>query len=253
MKTRILATINQKGGVGKTTTAANVGYRLAELGKRVLLIDGDEQANLSLIFNAINSKETLFKLFITDEPVQPIEVSQNLHIIPSDIQTSNINAKLAGNIDAPFFLKKYLALPEYSVYDIIIIDCAPALDSIIINTLVAADAMLVTLSPGEFAYDGMQRILSAMRAAQRNYRSEITLGGIVMSMVNDRTKVYQQTMELLTEDQLLPSAFTTNIRICEAFKQAEAEHKTIFEFAPRSKGALDMSALTEEIIDKILK
>lgn len=252
MKPKIFTTINQKGGVGKTTTAANVGYRLASLGKKVLLIDGDEQANLSLIYNATDHKETLFKLFITDQAVTPLELTPNLHIIPSDIHTSNINVKLAGNVDAPFFLKRYLAMPEYDIYDIIIIDCAPAFDSIIINALTAADAMLVTLSPGEFAYDGMMRIISAMKAVQRNYRAEVSLGGIVMSMINERTKVYQQTLDLLREDDLFPNAFKTNIRLCEAFKQAETEHKTIFEFAPKSKGAADMEALTDEIIQRLL-
>lgn len=249
---KVLISINQKGGVGKTTTAANVGFRMAELGKKVLLIDGDEQANLSLIYNITNPTETLFKLFIMDEPVEPTEITPNLHIIPSDIRTSNINVQLAGNVDAPFYLKKYLCMPDYWDYDVAIIDCAPALDSIIINALTAADAMLISLSPGEFAYDGMMRILSAMKSVQNNYQGQIQLGGIVMSMINARTKVYQQTVDLLREDGLLPDAFKTNIRLCEAFKQAEAEHKTIFEYAPKSKGAEDMAALTDEIIAKLL-
>ena len=224
---KVLISINQKGGVGKTTTAANVGFRLSQLGKKVLLIDGDEQANLSLIFNATKHKETLFKLFITGEAV--------------------------NDVNAPFFLKKYLAMPEYKDYDIAIIDCAPALDAIIINAITAGDAMLISLSPGEFSYDGMRRILSASNTIKKNYGAKIQLGGIILSMINARTKVYQQTVELLRADDLLPDAFNTNIRLCEAFKQAEAEHKTIFEFAPKSKGADDMSALTDEIIAKLLQ
>ena len=239
---KVLISINQKGGVGKTTTAANVGFRLSQLGKKVLLIDGDEQANLSLIFNATKHKETLFKLFITGEAVKPYE-----------IRTSNINVQLANDVNAPFFLKKYLAMPEYKDYDIAIIDCAPALDAIIINAITAGDAMLISLSPGEFSYDGMRRILSASNTIKKNYGAKIQLGGIILSMINARTKVYQQTVELLRADDLLPDAFNTNIRLCEAFKQAEAEHKTIFEFAPKSKGADDMSALTDEIIAKLLQ
>lgn len=145
---KVLISINQKGGVGKTTTAANVGFRLSQLGKKVLLIDGDEQANLSLIFNATKHKETLFKLFITGEAVKPYEINPNLYIIPSDVRTSNINVQLANDVNAPFFLKKYLAMPEYKDYDIAIIDCAPALDAIIINAITAGDAMLISLSPG---------------------------------------------------------------------------------------------------------
>ena len=229
---KVLISINQKGGVGKTTTAANVGFRLAQLGKKVLLIDGDEQANLSLIFNATKHKETLFKLFITGEAVKPYEINPNLHIIPSDVRTSNINVQLANDVNAPFFLKKYLAMPEYKDYDIAIIDCAPALDAIIINAITAGDAMLISLSPGEFSYDGMRRIHSATNTIKKNYGAKI---------------------QLLRTDDLLPDAFNTNIRLCEAFKQAEAEHKTIFEFAPKSKGADDMSALTDEIIAKLLQ
>ena len=241
---KVLISINQKGGVGKTTTAANVGFRLSQLGKKVLLIDGDEQANLSLIFNATKHKETLFKLFITGEAVKPYEINPNLYIIPSDVRTSNINVQLANDVNAPFFLKDY---------DIAIIDCAPALDAIIINAITAGDAMLISLSPGEFSYDGMRRILSASNTIKKNYGAKIQLGGIILSMINARTKVYQQTVELLRADDLLPDAFNTNIRLCEAFKQAEAEHKTIFEFAPKSKGADDMSALTDEIIAKLLQ
>ena len=96
---KVLISINQKGGVGKTTTAANVGFRLSQLGKKVLLIDGDEQANLSLIFNATKHKETLFKLFITGEAVKPYEINPNLYIIPSDVRTSNINVQLANDVD----------------------------------------------------------------------------------------------------------------------------------------------------------
>ena len=236
---KVLISINQKGGVGKTTTAANVGFRLSQLGKKVLLIDGDEQANLSLIFNATKHKETLFKLFITGEAVKPYEINPNLYIIPSDVRTSNINVQLANDVNAPFFLKKYLAMP--------------ALDAIIINAITAGDAMLISLSPGEFSYDGMRRILSASNTIKKNYGAKIQLGGIILSMINARTKVYQQTVELLRADDLLPDAFNTNIRLCEAFKQAEAEHKTIFEFAPKSKGADDMSALTDEIIAKLLQ
>ena len=250
---KVLISINQKGGVGKTTTAANVGFRLSQLGKKVLLIDGDEQANLSLIFNATKHKETLFKLFITGEAVKPYEINPNLYIIPSDVRTSNINVQLANDVNAPLFLKKYLAMPEYKDYDIAIIDCAPALDAIIINAITAGDAMLISLSPGEFSYDGMRRILSASNTIKKNYGAKIQLGGIILSMINARTKVYQQTVELLRADDLLPDAFNTNIRLCEAFKQAEAEHKTIFEFAPKSKGADDMSALTDEIIAKLLQ
>ena len=238
---KVLISINQKGGVGKTTTAANVGFRLSQLGKKVLLIDGDEQANLSLIFNATKHKETLFKLFITGEAVKPYEINPNLYIIPSDVRTSNINVQLANDVNAPFFLKKYLAMPEYKDY------------AIIINAITAGDAMLISLSPGEFSYDGMRRILSASNTIKKNYGAKIQLGGIILSMINARTKVYQQTVELLRADDLLPDAFNTNIRLCEAFKQAEAEHKTIFEFAPKSKGADDMSALTDEIIAKLLQ
>lgn len=170
-----------------------------------------------------------------------------------DVRTSNINVQLANDVNAPFFLKKYLAMPEYKDYDIAIIDCAPALDAIIINAITAGDAMLISLSPGEFSYDGMRRILSASNTIKKNYGAKIQLGGIILSMINARTKVYQQTVELLRADDLLPDAFNTNIRLCEAFKQAEAEHKTIFEFAPKSKGADDMSALTDEIIAKLLQ
>ena len=99
----------------------------------------------------------------------------------------------------------------------------------------------------------MRRILSATNTIKKNYGAQIQLGGIILSMINARTKVYQQTVELLRADDLLPDAFNTNIRLCEAFKQAEAEHKTIFEFAPKSKGSDDMSALTDEIIAKLLQ
>lgn len=180
---KVLISINQKGGVGKTTTAANVGFRLSQLGKKVLLIDGDEQANLSLIFNATKHKETLFKLFITGEAVKPYEINPNLYIIPSDVRTSNINVQLANDVNAPFFLKKYLAMPEYKDYDIAIIDCAPALDAIIINAITAGDAMLISLSPGEFSYDGMRRILSASNTIKKNYGAKIQLGGIILSMI----------------------------------------------------------------------
>lgn len=244
---------NLKGGVGKTTTAINLACRLTSGGKKVLLLDTDHQANLSRFFNA-QCEENIHQLFIEKKAPRPQVISENLHIIPSDINTALINFKLIGVMDWHSKLKQKITMNGFSErYDYCIIDCPPALDMIVTNALMAADYVLLPLTTGQFAYDGLKNIMERIDEIKEGANPDIKVLGIVLTMVSERTRAAKAINDILREQGLDIKTCNTRIRQCEAFKQAEINHKSIFEYDPKSNGAVDMENFYQEILSLIDK
>ena len=211
---------NLKGGVGKTTTAINLAHRLASEDKRVLLLDTDHQANLSRFFNA-QSERNIYQLFIGKTIPQPYAISDNLHII--------------------------------SLYDYCIIDCPPALDMIVTNALTAADYVLIPLTSGQFAYDGLRNIIDRIDEIKESANPHIEILGILLTMVSERTRAVKTVKDMLKKHGLDIKTCEARIRQCEAFKQAELKHISIFDYDPKSNGACDMETFFQEIRPRIEK
>ncbi|MDE5962472.1 MAG: AAA family ATPase, partial [Alistipes sp.] len=214
---------NLKGGVGKTTTAINLACRLATTGKKVLLLDIDHQSNLSEFFGGA-STDDFHQLIVGTERIIPQTVAENLDLIPSDMDTATINFKLIGQLDWHSRLKKRLQENGfYKKYDFCIIDCPPALDMIVTNALMAADYILIPLTPGRFAYDGLENILERIEEVKECANPTIEILGILLTMVSNRTRATRSIVENLKRHGLDIRTCDTRIRQCEAFKQAELD------------------------------
>ncbi len=244
---------NLKGGVGKTTTAINLASRLATAGKKVLLLDTDHQSNLSRFFD-ISAKEDIHELFLGKGKLKPQRIAENLDIVPSDMQTATINFMLIGLFDWHSRLKKRLQENGFcKAYDFCIIDCPPALDMIVTNALMAADYVLIPLTTGQFAYDGLKNILDRIDEVKADANPNIEILGILLTMVSERTRACRAIIENLERHGLNVRTCNTRIRQCEAFKQAELNRQSIFDYDAKSNGAIDMEALFQEILPAINK
>lgn len=245
---KVITITNLKGGVAKTTTAINLSQRLAADGYKVLQLDTDHQANMSRFYE-IQSEENIHKLIIGQKPIVPHKVTDNLYLISSDVHTATINLELTRNLNWATALRDVLKQPDYdNNYDYAIIDCPPALDMIVANALTSADYIIIPLTTGQFAYDGVESIMRQIDETKKHINPNIKILGILLCMVSDRTRAAKSITEHLHQKGLAINTCKSRIRLCEAFKQAELSHKSIFDFDPRSNGAVDMEAFYQEIL-----
>ena len=221
---KVIAIANQKGGVGKTTTAINLAASLAVLEKKVLIIDADTQANTTsgLNFAPDNDQQrTLYEVLIGQIGIADALVQTemaNLHMVPSHINLVGAEIEMLETPGRESLLKEALA-PVRGDYDYIIIDCSPSLGLITVNTLTAADSVIIPVQPEFFALEGLGKLLQTIRLVKGGVNPSLTIEGFVVTMFDGRTRVHSQVLAELREhfrELVFETVIQRNIRLSEA-------------------------------------
>lgn len=252
----IIAITNQKGGVGKTTTAINLAAACAEKGKRVLLIDLDPQSNTSLSFVDPDRISLGAYEFFTETDKSPndfiYETSVNkLHLIPARINLAKLEAKLIGDFDAAFKLRDRLASIIAS-YDLILIDTPPTLGIITVNALVAAKYVLVPIQASYFALEGTDDLLETIEKVRSRPNPELDLLGVLVTMFDRRTTL-SRDVEAHIRTVFGHKTFKTLIGRSVRLEESPAHKLSIFDYAPRSSGATEYRELAKEVLKRVEK
>ena len=219
-KPRILAIVNQKGGVGKTTTAVNLATALAAVNKKVLLIDFDPQGNASTGFGINQRKKTSYDVVLNDLSIDeghPETAVPGLFIVPSTIDLSGAEIEMVSLVQREFRLKK--AINNTTGYDYILIDCPPSLGLLTINALVAADAVLIPLQCEFYALEGLSHLMRTIELVRTNLNADLTIQGIVLTMYDRRNKFTEQIERDVRSyfgEQVYNAVIPRNIRMSEA-------------------------------------
>jgi len=249
---RVIAIANQKGGVGKTTTALNLGAALAELGRRTLLVDMDPQSALSaaLGVDSYNLKQTIYDVLMNPElPIQEVirPVRPNLDVAPSNIDLAAAEVELISAIGREYILKEALD-PIRDQYDYILIDAPPSLGLLTINTLTAADEVIIPLQCEFLALRGMRSLLESIGKIKAKVNPNLEIRGILGTMYNSRTLHSQEVMEEIRSlfgDKVFDVVVKSSIR----FAEAPVVHQSILEYEPNHEGAKAYRKLAEVIVN----
>jgi len=248
----IVVFANQKGGVGKTTTAVNLGAYLAEAGKRVLLVDFDPQANLTSAVGGDRDKPGSYDAITSGTPLDTIIQSTTvtgLSVVPSNIDLTGANVELVDQEDRALYLRRVLESVR-SDHDFIFIDSPPSLGILTLNGLVAADHVLIPLQCEYFAMEGLAQLLQSIKRVQEGLNHNLNVLGILFTMYDSRTRLAQDVVQEVVGyfgKRVFRTIIPRNVRLSEAPSHGVPVH----QYDPECIGAKSYQRLSEEVLERV--
>jgi len=250
---KIISLANQKGGVGKTTTAINLGASLAMLGKKVLLVDADPQANASsgLGIDIRSLQFTIYECLIdgvsSEKAILPAAV-ENLYVLPSHIDLVGAEIEMLNMENRERCLQKLLT-PLKTAYDYILIDCSPSLGLITVNALTASDSVIIPVQCEYFALEGISKLLNTIKIIKGKLNPALEIEGFLLTMYDNRLRLANQVFDEVTkhfEGMVFETTIMRNVRLSEA----PSHGKPVLTYDPESKGSTNYVDLAKELIAK---
>lgn len=244
----VISLLNHKGGVGKTTSAINIGAGLAELGKRVLLVDLDPQANLSLSLGIGRQPVTIYESMMGESDLSPVAYKENIHVITSSLDLSSAEMELVNEAGREFILRELFDGVD-DQYDFIIIDCPPSLGLLTLNALTSSQQVIIPLQTEFLAMQGLAKIKQVIQKVKLRLNKELHIGGVLATMYDHRKVLNRDVVETIKK-YFGPLLYETYIRDNVALAEAPAQQQDIFSYAKGSNGAEDYLAVCKEILER---
>lgn len=246
---RKIVVVNNKGGIGKTTSVQNIGAYLALKGFKTLLIDLDPQTNLTECFACFNEELSIYDSFSKNTPLNVVKVKENLFLVPSSLELQGIEREISDKMRREEILNK-LIKPIINDYDYCVMDCPPALGLVTINALAAADDVIIPMEAEYLAYRGIETIRDMIKEVKEEINPGLNILGVFFTQYKPSLMLSKEIKKEVSKT-FGAALFESTIRVNISLAECQSNGKDIFAYAPESNGASDYQALVEEILKRL--